>query len=160
MSQVKDALLVKVDNSMIWYSLLFNNKKKWFSNQSWILCDLFFKVIIFIEALNANFFFDRIQPKLNLIPENKRFLFSLFTYIIDFNSFSLIINIYFKSDLMFFRNLSLVEYNNPYIIDEFKEKNYKSIKLLTDIKNIYNKNLNTLYEFDENKIITLLRMFK
>jgi hypothetical protein len=53
-----------------------------------------------------------------------------------------------------------VEYNNPYIIDEFKEKNYKSIKLLTDIKNIYNKNLNTLYEFDENKIITLLRMFK
>ncbi len=122
MSQIKDSLLTRVDNSMIWYSLLFNKHKKWLSHQTLTISNFFFSVILFLNTFDLlyNCWVDNVKIRIDVIEE--RFFFNLFTYIIDFSSFALIINIFFQSNLVFFKEHNLVSVsqalNSPWSVDD------------------------------------------
>ena len=145
MAQKKFPVLHKIDTSMTWYSTIYNKNYKWLSSNYLFILNLIFKVKFLIN--NFNFFWNKKQNILNinfnrnnykfLVThkfENKNFI-NLNTYLIDFELFILVLNLYLQTDFFFLK------------------KKKKKKKFL--IKNIFkfDKFLNNKIDLDENIII-------
>lgn len=115
MAQKSLPILNKVNTSMIWYSTYYYRYYKWMSSQNLYLLYFFNKLFIYLD-----FFFFKlmwVKPYLtNLYSEPTVPVFSKFVkikffkpvtaYLVNFNTKNLIINMYYKSSLARFQEIS------------------------------------------------------
>ena len=99
---------------MTWDSHIFNKNYKWLSYNLWFLYLQFYKTIYFIEIdvvriydnlhLNYNtFILKKLDNYIPLMGNNKRFSYYIDLYCLEFFNYILLINLYFSTDLEFFK---------------------------------------------------------
>jgi len=106
-------LLHKVDTSMMWETSLYNSNYKWLSYNLWFTYIYYYKAvtfqlkkpkILFINHNNYNTLLN-IYYKKNKLRENTqvRFSYHIELYCVEFVNYLILINIYFLTNLKFFK---------------------------------------------------------
>ena len=116
MGQKSLSSLHRIDSSMIWNSYLYNNNFKWLSYNIWFSYIQFYKVIIFlnskkIEKQNNFHYYDntifvktKIKKYFHVKHQFVRFSYYIDLYCVEFLDYLLLINIFFLTDLKFYKN--------------------------------------------------------
>ncbi len=106
--------LHRVDSSMIWESSLCNSNYKWLSYNLWFTYLYYYKFMTF-NFRNSSIIFNNIFNNFNSLISNKnwkyrkfqkidiRFTYHIDLYCIEFLNYLLLINIFFLTNLKFFK---------------------------------------------------------
>lgn len=114
MGQKSLAVLHRADASMIWNSYIYNKQYKWLSYNLWFAYIHFYKIIFFCNSYSYSFLNNMSNFKnknlINIsnkyISINKtsvRFSYYIDLYCLEFYNYLLLINIYFLTNLSFFK---------------------------------------------------------
>lgn len=115
MAQKSLPILNKVNTSMIWYSTYYYRHYKWMSSQNlyllyffnklFIYLDFFFLKLLWIKPYLTNLYLEPVSPVFSKFTKTK-FFKPVTAYLINFNTKNLIINVYYKSSLARFQDIS------------------------------------------------------
>lgn len=116
----------RIDTSMIWHSYIYNKEYKWLSYNLWFAYIQFYKIIFFTDTQfnlytslaykNNTYVYTNITDKIfKLTKLNKRFSYHVELYCFEFNNFLLLLNVFFKANLKFFKNPNseVIKYKKP-----------------------------------------------
>ena len=114
MGQKSLSVLHRADSSMIWNSYIYNKQYKWLSYNLWFAYIHFYKIIFFCNSYSYVFLnhlsnSKNIQlitlPKkyIHLNKTSIRFSYYIDLYCLEFYNYLLLINIYFLTNLFFFK---------------------------------------------------------
>lgn len=113
-------MLHRADSSMIWNSFLFDRNYKWLSYNLWFIYIQFYKVLFFFDfSIKANKILLTYYNKSKFLTFKKKKSFKLssvtprFSYYIDLYCFEFfnqlfLLNLYFFTNLQFYKKKSLV----------------------------------------------------
>ena len=114
MGQKSLSVLHRIDSSMTWDSHIFNKNYKWLSYNLWFMYLQFYKTIYFIDTdivriydnlhiASNSFILKKFNNYMPMIPNTKRFSYYIDLYCLEFFNYILLINLYFLTDLEFFK---------------------------------------------------------
>lgn len=114
MGQKSLSVLHRADSSMIWNSYIYNKQYKWLSYNLWFAYIHFYKIIFFCNSYSYVFLNHLSNSKnMQLITLSKkymhlsktsiRFSYYIDLYCLEFYNYLLLINIYFLTNLFFFK---------------------------------------------------------
>ena len=121
MGQKSLASLHRIDSSMIWNSSLYNSNYKWLSYNLWFSYIQFYKVIFFFNVVkskispnlkyyNNNTFIKKKKKSFSVCQDFIRFSYYIDLYCVEFHDFFLLINIFFLTNLRFFKEINSKKY--------------------------------------------------
>lgn len=113
MGQKSLSIVHRIDNSMIWNSSLYNCNYKWLSYNLWFVYTQFYKTTLFCDIYTTKLW-NNFENTYNLLPTKKknkshmlktyvRFSYYIDLYCVEFIDFFLLINIYFYTNLKFYK---------------------------------------------------------
>ena len=115
MGQKSISTLCKIDSSMTWESHIFNKNYKWLSYNLWFAYIHFYKTIFFLKnilIINQNlnittnsFLILNYKKFVVLEKEHIRFCYYIDLYCIEFFNYILLLNLFFKTNLSFFKDV-------------------------------------------------------
>jgi hypothetical protein len=127
LAQKSLSILHRVDTSMIWTSFFHEKRYKWLSFNLWFFYIFFYKNFFFfnLKKLNINYFKDY-NYFLNFKKINKtikknsvRFSYHINLYCIETLNYLILLNLYFKTNLAFYRKKNITQDNNKINLNNF-----------------------------------------
>lgn len=117
MAQKSLSVLHRIDSSMIWNSYIYDKKFKWLSYNLWFSYIQFYKICFFFNVDNSNtntnltylknsFILKNNVKYFNLIKTPTRFSYYIDLYCVEFFNYILLINLYFYTNLLFYKHKS------------------------------------------------------
>ena len=135
MGQKSLPALHRIDSSMIWHSYIYDKNYKWLSYNLWFSYIQFYKILFFYDnfsfktANNLNYVnYDSIliYKKKQYFKINKtyiRFSYYVDLYCVEFYTYILLINLFFKTNLLFYKNKNKNKSNTTKKILDFLDIN-------------------------------------
>lgn len=127
---------------MIWYSSFYNKKYKWLSSQYIYILYFFNKLIVYLDLFFFNLFWVEFETtslsygykKYTIINLNEtRFFKPITAYLVNINSFNIVLNLYYKTNLQKFKVSTEDKVNESFFI---KAKNLIITNKLFFIKKV------------------------
>jgi hypothetical protein len=117
LAQKSLSVLHRIDSSMIWNSYIYDKKFKWLSYNLWFSYIQFYKICFFFNVDNSNtntnftylknsFILKNNVKYFNLIKTPTRFSYYIDLYCVEFFNYILLINLYFYTNLLFYKHKS------------------------------------------------------
>lgn len=114
MGQKSLSVLHRIDSTMIWNSYIYDKDYKWLSYNLWFMYIQFYKIIYFIDQneftiynnlhyTTNGFLKNRFSNYYKIFKTSKRFSYYIDLYCIEFFNFLILLNLYFQTDLNFFK---------------------------------------------------------
>lgn len=108
------SVLHRIDSTMIWNSYIYNKNYKWLSYNLWFVYTQFYKIIFFIDQnefiiynnlhyTENTFLTKNYNNCYNILKNHKRFSYYIDLYCIEFYNYLILLNLYFQTDLLFFK---------------------------------------------------------
>ena len=115
MGQKSLSVLHRIDSTMIWNSYIYNKNYKWLSYNLWFVYTQFYKIVFFIDQnefiiynnlhyTKNTFLTKNYNNCCNIFKNQKRFSYYIDLYCIEFYNYLILLNLYFQTDLLFFKN--------------------------------------------------------
>lgn len=133
MGQKSLASLHRIDSSMTWNSIMNNKKNKWSYYNVWFIYTYFYKIIFFFTLYNEKNKFNIIKKEgESLIKKLKKFIPETYTprfsyyidlHCIEFFNYMILLNLYFFTNLIFFKKKNEISFEKDDIINILNELN-------------------------------------
>ena len=115
MGQKGLSTLHRIDASMVWQSNIYNKKYRWLSYNLWFAYVQFYKIIFYIDRdfylynnltydSRSSFITKKYKNIYKIYKNSIRFSYHIELYCFEFYKTILLFNIYFKTNLFFYKN--------------------------------------------------------
>lgn len=104
----------RIDSSMFWQSFIYNKDYRWLSYNLWFAYIQFYKIIFLLNNdlilytnvvyNNNSYVYTYSKNIYKIYKHHKRFAYHVELYCFEFLNYLLLINVFFKANLLFFKD--------------------------------------------------------
>ena len=117
MAQKSLPTLNKINVSMVWYTTFYEKHYKWLSMNLLILLFFYIKILCHYNIFSSLNIWKKKKKKIKFNFINYRFFYPVTCYIVDFQSFLLLYNFFYKTSIEKFQFIT------DYTIKSYNKKN-------------------------------------